>query len=68
MPYRRKAALCLETRYPDIWLQVHSAERGANPMLLGFWHFHLKQAMRKGIAPERAAATFVEAASRPKLH
>lgn len=68
MPYHRKAAHCLEVSHPDIWQQVRSAESGANPMLLGFWLFHLKQARRNGVAPERAAASFVRATSRHCLH
>jgi hypothetical protein len=68
MNYEINTALELRTAHPDFWQQLQMENLEQNPMLQGFWNFHLKQAWRKGLAPSIAAAGFVKAASRPIIH
>ena len=68
MTYRINTARALQHAHPDFWQRMQMEQLTQNPMLLGFWHVYLRQAERKGIDPQGAAAGFVKATTRPRVH
>jgi hypothetical protein len=68
MNYQEQAAQALQASFPELWQSMQMEQLEHNPMLLGLWQFHLRQAVRRGLEPHMAAIGFIQATRPNRVH